>query len=145
MGILLSIKSLYTAGISLYRNNLYGNLYMMPISDIWNRIQRVFIVNIQCDVKCDQNMLDMVNSIGEVAILCMKIDYMLVCMTNIGIAQKCCLYPRMQHMKSHYMLLYTPLFIHYILVYRWHFYAIPIFVVHKIAISPIEFTIFDIF
>jgi hypothetical protein len=26
----------YTAGISLYKDNLYVNLYMMPIFDLWN-------------------------------------------------------------------------------------------------------------
>jgi len=32
-----------TTGISLYRDNLYRNLYVMPISDIWNHI---YIVNV---------------------------------------------------------------------------------------------------
>ena len=27
-----------TAEISLYKDNLYVNLYMMPIFDIWNRV-----------------------------------------------------------------------------------------------------------
>ena len=34
----------------------------------------------------------MVNYIGEVSILCMKIGYMLLCTTDIGNAYKCCLY-----------------------------------------------------
>ena len=28
----------YAAGISLYKDNLYVNLYVMPIFDVWNRI-----------------------------------------------------------------------------------------------------------
>ena len=58
----------------------------MPIFDTWNHVWRVFTVNIESWAKCDWNMSDMVNSIGEVSILCMKVGYMLLCVTNMGIA-----------------------------------------------------------
>ena len=48
----------------------------------------------------------MVNYIGEVSILCMKIAYMLLCTTNIGNAYKCCLYAGTWHIKSLHTLLY---------------------------------------
>jgi hypothetical protein len=28
----------HTAGISLYKDNLYDNLYVMPIFDVWNHV-----------------------------------------------------------------------------------------------------------
>ena len=44
----------------------------MPIYDVPNRVQRVFIINIESHGKCDQNMSNMASCIGELSILCTK-------------------------------------------------------------------------
>jgi hypothetical protein len=89
------LRSTDTAGISLYRDCLYRNLYVMPIYDVQNRVQRVFIINVESHAKCDQNMSNMASCIGEFSILCTKNADMLLYTTNIGIAYKCCLYARL--------------------------------------------------
>ena len=54
-----------TVGISLYRDHLYGNLYVMPIYDVQNHVWRVFIINVGSCTKCDQNMSNMASCIGK--------------------------------------------------------------------------------
>ena len=67
----------------------------MPIYDVPNRVQRVFIINVESHGKCDRNMSNMASCIGELSILCTKNADMLLYTTNIGIAYKCCLYARL--------------------------------------------------
>ena len=52
--ILSTLSEYYTAGISLYKDSLYINLYVMPIFDVWNRVWRVFIVT---TYKVEQNAI----------------------------------------------------------------------------------------
>ena len=73
-----------TAGISLYRDHLYGNLYVMPIYDIQNHV-----INVGSFTKCDQNMSNMASCIGKFSILWMKNADMLLFTTNI---YECSLY-----------------------------------------------------
>ena len=82
-----------TAGISLYRDCLYKNSYVMPIYDVPNHVQRVFIINVESHRKFDRNMSNMASCIGELSILCTKNADMYT--TDIGIAYKCCLYARL--------------------------------------------------
>ena len=65
---LLLLVSPHTAGISLYRDCLYRNLYVMHIYDVPNRVQRVFIINVESHGKCDPYMSNMASCIGELSI-----------------------------------------------------------------------------
>ena len=61
----------------------------MPIYDVQNHIQRVFIINVESCTKCDRNMSNMASFIGIFYILYMKNTDMLLFMTNIDIAYEC--------------------------------------------------------
>ena len=52
-------------------------------------------------------MSDIGIHIGDVSIVCTKLDYMLLCTPNMGIVLKCSLYIKLWHINSLYMLLYT--------------------------------------
>ena len=83
-------------------------------------------------------MSDMVNYIGEVAILCTKIS-LYYCVQQIWALYRNAA-DRLEH-GVQIVLIAIPiygiynstwtLFIHHVLVYRHHFYAMPIFVVHN--------------
>jgi hypothetical protein len=73
-----------TAGISIFGDYLYSteiHTYMM-ITCV-HTTGEIFIVSITSCRKCDQNMP---SCLGENFILHTKIAYMLLCMTDIGIA-----------------------------------------------------------
>ena len=87
-----------------YIETVCTEIYVMPIYDVPNRVQRVFIINVESN---DQNMSNMASCIGIFYILCVKNTDMLLFTTNIDIAYECSLYAGTWCIRSVYVLLHT--------------------------------------